>query len=151
LLDAFHFDYHFATIPSSPHPLFHTQRNIRWDEQRWKQSFERGQFGEFSEYRFPEFNLGIKSLLFKLSRFRVPTARIDIFAAILATLADMVIQHDVEEHCGVFNDLVDLTAGDKNPLHRLVKPAVEHPICFDYRQSSVHTWYPRYGAHATGR
>jgi hypothetical protein len=151
LLDAFHFDYHCATIPSSPHPMFHTQRNIRWEVERWKQVFDRGQFGEFAEYRFPNFNHGVKAVLFKLTRFRVPTARIDLFAAILATLADLVVQHDVAEHCGVFNDLVDLTASDKNPLHRLMRPQVNVPICFEHSRSSAHTWYPRYSAQATGR
>jgi hypothetical protein len=151
LADAFHFDFHVPeTAASSPHPLFHVQRNVRWDEARWKLALEKMTFAEIQTYRFPEFHPGVKRSSFRLSRFRLPSARLDLFAIMLAMVADMVIKHDVEEHCETFDSLIDLTQSNDNPLHQLTCQAAALPACFPGSNSSAGIWYPTFRSFTKG-
>ena len=145
LLDAFHFDYHpQRSVKSSPHSIFHVQRDVHWDEQQWRQSLQRGAFNEFQEYKFPTVHPGVLGANFRLTRFRIPSPRLDIFGVILVTTADMVIQHDIVEHREAFDALLRLMEDERNPLHALTCGLENLPLCFPHTESSSGRWYSKY-------
>lgn len=91
LIEAYHFD-HFNVNPkeSSPHPVFHAQRNIRSDDC----------FPSFSSClnSDPQNNLDIghleqqeKNDLFRLKTFRLPTPQIDLFSLSVIIAADHLV------------------------------------------------------------
>jgi len=150
LLDAFHFDYHpQKSANSAPHPIFHVQRNVDWEEEQWRRSLQRGAFNEFQDYKFPAVHPGVLSANFRLTRFRIPSPRLDIFGVILVTTADMVIQHDVAEHREAFDTLLKSMEDLNNPLHALTCELENRPLCFPHTESSSGRWYPKFDSFPT--
>lgn len=150
LIDAFHFDYHpQKSANSTPHSIFHVQRTVDWEEQQWRRSLQRGAFNEFQDYKFPAMHPGVLNANFRLTRFRIPSPRLDIFGVILVTTADMVIKHDVAEHREAFDALLTLMEDKNNPLHGLICDLENRPLCFPHTESSSGRWYPKYDSFPT--
>lgn len=145
LLDAYHFDFHVQPDRgSAPHPLYHSQRGLKWHPDRYRSALEAGPFESYADYRFPELHVGLKSSLFKLNRVRIPTARLDLFGLILVTTADMLVKHDIDTHRDAFDALVGLIEQNTSPLAKLRREEAYLPDCFSENRAVLSNWYPLY-------
>lgn len=91
LIDAYHFD-HFNVNPkeSSPHPVFHAQRNIRSDDCfplflscLDSDPHNNMEIGQMEQHE--------KNELFRLKTFRLPTPQIDLFSLSAIIAADHLV------------------------------------------------------------
>lgn len=126
LVDAYHFDFFKGDVlTSSPHPVFHAQRNIHLDDMlpQFKKSLEK--YTTSRDVEFKAMDQLDKDKLFGLKSFRVPTPQMDILNLGAVIAADQLVGPSNDKTWGIFRKLIDCVHGNEGTQH-LIQPPNGH-------------------------
>ena len=142
LVDAYHFDFFKGDVnKSSPHPVFHAQRNIHLDDMlpQFKKSLER--YHDATEIEFKVVEQTEKDKLFGLKSFRVPTPQMDILNLGAVIAADQLVGHGNAKTREIFNKLLSSIHGDNGMQHLAQQPDGHTAGIYTTPRKHLPDWY----------
>lgn len=142
LVDAYHFDFFNGDVnKSSPHPVFHAQRNIHLNDvlPQFKKSL--GKHHAANGIEFKEIDQPEKDKLFGLKSFRVPTPQMDILNLGAVIAADQLVGNGNAKTWDIFNKLLSGIHGDDGTQHLALPPDGHAAGIYATPRKHLPDWY----------